>query len=248
MIDRESNYGQSAVILLAGGQSSRMTGIDKIWAEVNGAPVINYAFDWVLDKDFIEKVDLSEVVIVAGIEQQERIRQVLSERIYTLRVPLFKFALPGLLRQDSVRSGLEMVSDQTQWVLIHDGARPLVSVGMALKVFSAAVKYGSAVPGITISDTVKSIRWSDDTSVPFVDATLDRAQLRLIQTPQCFSYITLVKAHKLCEGNFTDDSAMVESLGDRVAVVEGAIDNIKITFPSDLDLVSEMLKTFSRDT
>lgn len=248
MFDRESSYEQSAVILLAGGQSSRMTGIDKIWAEVNGVPVINYTFDWVLDKDFIERVNLSEVVIVARIEQQEKIRQVLGDRIDTMRSPLFKFASPGLLRQDSVRSGLEMVSDQTQWVLIHDGARPLVSVGMALKVFSAAVKYGSAVPGIAISDTVKSIRWSDDTSIPLVDTTLDRAQLRLIQTPQCFSYSTLVKAHKLCEGNFTDDSAMVESLGDRVAVVEGAIDNIKITFPSDLDLVSEMLKTFSRDT
>ncbi len=248
MIDLESSYGQSAAILLAGGQSSRMTGINKIWAEIDGVPVINYAFDWMLDKNFIRKINLSEIVIVAEIEQQAIIRQTLDRRLPSRDIPLLKFASPGARRQDSVKSGLEVVSEEVEWVLVHDAARPLVTVEMALRVFFAAVKYGSAVPGIAVSDTVKSIRRLGDARMPLVEATLDRAQLRLIQTPQCFSYLTLIKAHRLCEGNFTDDSAMVESIGDRVVVVEGAIDNIKITYPADLELVSEMLKTFSKDT
>ncbi|MEE2875727.1 MAG: 2-C-methyl-D-erythritol 4-phosphate cytidylyltransferase [Chloroflexota bacterium] len=247
MINLESSYGQSAAILLAGGQSSRMTGIDKIWAEINGVPVINYAFDWMLDKDFIREINLLEVVIVAEMEQQARIRQALGMRLPSRGVPCLKFALPGARRQDSVKSGLEVVSEEVERVLIHDAARPLVTVEMALRVFFAAVKYGSAVPGIAVRDTVKIIKRLEGARVPLVEATLDRAQLRLIQTPQCFSYLTLIKAHKLCEGNFTDDSAMVESIGGEVAVVEGAIDNIKITYPADLELVSEMLKTFGKD-
>ncbi|MDG1839689.1 MAG: 2-C-methyl-D-erythritol 4-phosphate cytidylyltransferase [Dehalococcoidia bacterium] len=248
MIDRGPSDGQAAVILLAGGQSSRMTGIDKIWAEVAGKPVINYALDWLLDRDVIQKVNLAEVIIVARTEQQDRIKKVLDERTDRVKAPLFGFAPPGVSRQDSVRSGLGVVSDQTQWVLVHDGARPLVSIGMVLRVFSAAVKFGAAVPGIEVSDTVKSVQQSTSAGVSLVDQTLDRGQLRLIQTPQCFSYVALTKAHHLCEGNFTDDSAMIESLGGTVAVVEGAIDNIKVTYPSDLELVSEKLKTFDRYT
>jgi len=246
MIDRGPSEGQAAVILLAGGQSARMVGIDKIWADVAGKPIISYSFDWLLDPKFVQEVSLAEVIIVAQSEQEERITEVLTERLDGARVPLFRFASPGASRQDSVRSGLELVSHQTQWVLVHDGARPLVSIGMALRVFSAAVQYGAAVPGIEVSDTVKSLQHLTGVDVSFVDKTLNRAQLRLIQTPQCFSYKALAKAHQLCEGEFTDDASMIESLGDRVAVVDGAIDNIKVTYPSDLELVSEKLKTFDR--
>lgn len=139
----------------------------------------------------------------------------------------------GETRQASVRAGLEALSiHKPEIVLVHDAARPFASLTLAERVIAAAEKAGAAIPGIAVTDTVKSVD-----AHGFVSETLDRNRLRAIQTPQAFAFAPLLEAHRraLREGrdDFTDDAALAEWAGMKVAVVEGEPGNIKITHPED---------------
>jgi 2-C-methyl-D-erythritol 4-phosphate cytidylyltransferase/2-C-methyl-D-erythritol 2,4-cyclodiphosphate synthase len=139
----------------------------------------------------------------------------------------------GATRQASVRAGLEaLASHSPDIVLIHDAARPFASPALIARAIAATEKSGAAIPALPVSDTVKSI----DTH-GMVDKTLDRASLRTIQTPQGFAFKPLLEAHRRAakEGrdDFTDDAALAEWAGMKVAVFEGEPGNIKITTPDD---------------
>lgn len=138
----------------------------------------------------------------------------------------------GATRSASVRAGLAVVAREASEdtvVVVHDAARPFASRSLFDAVI-AAVRSGAdgAVPGLPITDTVKSI--GADGSV---SATLDRARLVTVQTPQAFRLPALQDAHR-GEGEATDDAALVEATGGRVVIVEGEPTNRKITTPSDL--------------
>jgi len=139
----------------------------------------------------------------------------------------------GATRQASVRAGLEaLAAHSPDIVLIHDAARPFASPALIARAIAAAEKTGAAIPALPVSDTVKSV---DAQGV--VDKTLDRTALRTIQTPQGFAFKPLLEAHRRAakEGrdDFTDDAALAEWAGMKVAVFEGEPDNIKITTPDD---------------
>ncbi|WP_127089825.1 bifunctional 2-C-methyl-D-erythritol 4-phosphate cytidylyltransferase/2-C-methyl-D-erythritol 2,4-cyclodiphosphate synthase [Aquabacter cavernae] len=140
----------------------------------------------------------------------------------------------GADRQASVQAGLEALADLApDIVLVHDAARPFVSQALIARAIAAGAEHGAAIPGLPVTDTVKSV---DDAGL--VSGTPDRAGLRAVQTPQAFSYDNLRAAHAaaLAAGRMglTDDAAVMESAGHNVQVFEGEAQNVKLTHPADL--------------
>src|SRR6201993_854166 len=139
----------------------------------------------------------------------------------------------GATRQASVHAGLEaLVDEKPDIVLIHDAARPFVSAGVISRAIDAAHRTGAAIPTIAVNDTVKLV--DADGSV---EATPERARLRIAQTPQAFKYDLILEAHRRAalEGrsDFTDDAALAEWVGLTVATFEGDVANMKLTTPED---------------
>jgi 2-C-methyl-D-erythritol 4-phosphate cytidylyltransferase len=137
----------------------------------------------------------------------------------------------GAERQDSVRHALQAVSDEIEFVLVHDAVRPFVTKDMIRLVVEAAAKHGAALVAIPMKDTVKHV--GED---GLVEQTIDRGRLWLAQTPQAFRRALFEEAHRKAAGSGfrgTDDTQLVERMGHPVAIVEGSGDNIKITRPED---------------
>lgn len=156
-----------------------------------------------------------------------------------------QFIIGGSSRQESVFNGLKAVtSDNDKIVLIHDGARPFVSEKIIIDVAEAAYTDGASVPGITPSDTQKEI---DENG--FIIRHLVRKNLVAVQTPQGFKLTPLIEAHNTCAAiiekqtkenifpkiEFTDDTEIWAHCYGKVKVVPGDVNNIKITYPSDLE-------------
>jgi len=143
-------------------------------------------------------------------------------------------AVPGgATRQGSVRAGLEaLVARQPDIVLVHDAARPFLSDALVARAIAAAQALGAAVPAIAVADTVKRVDAADR-----IIATVDRADLRMVQTPQAFAFALLLDAHRRAAAagreDFTDDAALLEWAGQRVAVFEGEPGNVKLTTSDD---------------
>ena len=140
------------------------------------------------------------------------------------------FVLGGRRRQDSVYNGLKMVSENSDWVLIHDAARPFIDGQVITKVILAAKKTGSAIVAVKAKATIK---FSQKNNI--VKNTLNRVGLWEAQTPQVFRKELILKAHKkYCQEDVTDDASLIEKLGQQVLIVQGSYQNIKITTTEDL--------------
>lgn len=139
----------------------------------------------------------------------------------------------GATRQASVRAGLEALSAQApDIVLIHDAARPFCSVELISRAIAACAETGAAIPALEVTDTIKSVD-----ARGHVAATLDRKVLRAVQTPQAFSFKALLDAHRRAateaKEEFTDDAALAEWAGLKVAVFAGEPGNVKLTTEDD---------------
>jgi 2-C-methyl-D-erythritol 4-phosphate cytidylyltransferase / 2-C-methyl-D-erythritol 2,4-cyclodiphosphate synthase len=143
----------------------------------------------------------------------------------------------GATRQASVRNGLEALrAKPPEIVLVHDAARPFASLELVSRGIAAARSSGAAIPAMAVADTVKTVDSSG-----LVTGTIDRAQLRLVQTPQAFAYAPLLEAHRraLAQGreDFTDDAALMEWAGMKVGTFPGEAGNVKLTTAEDFDRV-----------
>jgi len=207
-----------AGIILAGGASSRL-GVDKLWEDLGGRPVLAWSIAAMIDSPFIDRII---VVVRPGIA--DRVEQLLS----ATRVPKLIVA-GGAERQDSVRLGLA-ASEGCDWLVIHDGARPFLSPEMIERGLVAAREAGAAIAAVPVVDTVKVVEGDH------VVATPDRRSLWAAQTPQVFRREILQAAHDQATAAATDDAALVEALGRPVQVFMGAYGNIKITTSVDLQL------------
>jgi 2-C-methyl-D-erythritol 4-phosphate cytidylyltransferase/2-C-methyl-D-erythritol 2,4-cyclodiphosphate synthase len=148
----------------------------------------------------------------------------------------------GATRQTSVRAGLQALQGcAPEIVLIHDAARPFLSSALISRAIEAARTHGAAVPGVAVADTVKKI---DQAAV--VTETLDRSQLRMVQTPQAFAFALIADAHQRAAAagreDFTDDAALAEWAGHRVLMFEGEAGNVKLTTNEDFAR-AELLST-----
>lgn len=215
-----------AAIVPAAGRGVRMgMKTPKQFLSLGGMPLLIHTLR------LLEVIDhIYEIVLVVPETDFEMCRQeVLPQFRFTKVIRLIQ---GGAQRQDSVRHGLEAVSQDCELVLVHDAVRPFLTKAMVEQAIQAASLHGAAIVGIPMRDTVKRVSGNR-----MVETTLDRAPLWLAQTPQVFRTSLLKEAHHWAvrEGvNATDDAALVEQMGEAVAVVEGSTENIKITRPEDL--------------
>jgi 2-C-methyl-D-erythritol 4-phosphate cytidylyltransferase len=179
------------------------------------------------------KVD--EIVVVAGAGEVSRVEEMVAH--YGLE-KISAVVIGGQERQDSVRSGLEYL--QTEWVLVHDAARPFVTHGHITELLKVVRLHGAAILAVPVKDTIKQVD-----SAGIVERTPDRQSLWAVQTPQAFRRSLLVQAHQraLEQGmTGTDDAMLVEELGIDVRVVMGDYQNIKLTTPEDLAIAEAIWK------
>ncbi|MFZ5641341.1 MAG: 2-C-methyl-D-erythritol 4-phosphate cytidylyltransferase, partial [Bacillota bacterium] len=205
-----------AAVIPAAGQGKRMqTTVSKQFLHLQGMPVIVHTL-----QAFDSCDEVGEVVLVCA----EGEKTVYEDLIGVFEIKkVFRVVAGGAERQDSVYNGLQAVPDDTDIVLVHDGARPLVDAGIIGRVIAAAGSCGAAVAAVPVKDTIKMTD-----AAGFVEKTLERSRLYQIQTPQGFRYDILKNAYEQArQTGFlgTDDAALVERLGIRVQLVPGAYEN-----------------------
>ena len=227
--------GSTGAIVVAAGGSSRMrpsTGsgraVDKLFAPLGGRPLLARALQPFQESPLVDRIVL--VLSAANLEQGRALAAACGV------AKLSAACAGGPRRQDSVRLGLEALGE-CEWVLVHDGARPLASAELIEGGLAAARETGAAVPAVPLADTVK-LAAPDGT----VERTLDRSRLWAAQTPQVFRYDLLLRAHREVTSEATDDAAMLEALGLAVKLFEGSATNIKVTTPEDLRLAEALLE------
>ena len=216
-------------VIVAAGTASRMGGIDKVMAQLEGEPMILRTV-----RTFQTCEAIREIVIVT--------REDLIVPIMSLCKDFEKVTAVvtgGSSRQESVQLGLNALSGKVKLVAVQDGARPLVTHAVIDRTVRAAHTYSAAAPAIPVKDTVKVVTGG------VVKETPDRKNLRAVQTPQVFDLDLLkgaLKKAKEDEAEVTDDCSAVERLGMSVKIVEGDERNIKITTPLDLKIAKLLLE------
>ena len=215
-------------IIVAAGTSRRMGGVDKLFVDLAGKPLLAQAMLPFQEYEFVNRI-----VLVLSEANLGRGRDLVSRFGFTKVEAVIE---GGGRRQDSVSAGLNAMGD-CDYVAVHDGARPLVTWMLIDGLFNLARETGAAIPGVRIADTLKRTR-RDGT----VFRTLDRSRLWAVQTPQIFRRELLERAHREVTDEVTDDASMVEMSGISVHVFPGEPRNIKITLAEDLDMVRGLLE------
>jgi len=218
-------------VIVAAGNSERMEGVDKIIIPLGGKPVLAYIIDT------FEKCDsIDQIVVVLTERNMAQVRQLISERGWEKVTDLCS---GGRRRQDSVLAGLGRLK-HCEWVVIHDGARPLVTVDLISRGLEEAEETGAAAAAVRVTDTIKVVGVDR-----VVRHTPSRGSLWAVQTPQVFRYDIITEAYRRAKGEVTDDAEIVEQLGYyKVKLYAGSYDNIKITTPADLVLAEALLQKY----
>ena len=232
---RGAEIPQCTAVIAAGGASARMSGADKLFIEVCGAPVLAHTL-----RAFEHCPLVSEIIVVARTEMLERAAGICAEHGIA---KAGRVIAGGDTRFDSVYNGVFAVSDESGLIAIHDGARPCVGARVIELAVKAAAKHHAAVPAIPVSSTVKRAAGG------IVNETVSREGLFEIQTPQVFDAdlikAALTKALKIkgagALNELTDDCMAVEMLGVPVYISEGSRINIKITTQEDILLAEAFL-------
>ena len=214
-------------IIVAGGTGSRMKGdVPKQFMLLGGKPVILYSIEAFYNTD-----PEIQIFLVLHPEYQEYWKQLSKD--FKITIPT-KIARGGETRFESVKNGLDCIEGEG-YVAIHDAARPVINAAFIKKIFAEAEKYGSAMPGIALNETIRIIE-GDDTR------QLDRTVLRAMQTPQVYKVSELKEAYKLpFTPFFTDDASVMQFAGIPLHLTDGRPGNIKITHASDLAVAEALL-------
>ena len=223
----------NSAILVAAGKGTRMgPGVDKIFLEVAGRPVV--AHTW---QRFNDARCVDEVILVVRDGMQSVFAELAAK--HGLRKP-HRVVIGGVERQDSVWNGLEALSPRTEIVAIQDAARPCTSEELIAATISAARETGAAVAAQAVTDTIK-----ESTDGKTISRTVDRARLWSVQTPQTFRVEVIrralaeVRRQKLL---VTDDTAACELIGQPVRLVASGTPNPKVTVPGDLPFIETLLR------
>jgi len=215
-------------VIVAAGKSQRMGGVDKVLALLGGKPVLVRVID-----AFQKCRSIDQIVVVLRKQNLAEVRRLILKEGWSKKIDL---CFGGRRRQDSVLAGLDRLDD-CDWVVIHDGARPLVTAGLINRGLKEAVETGAAVAAVPVTDTIKVIGTDG-----LVRHTPSRDNLWVVQTPQVFEYEMITEAYRRAKGEVTDDASLVEQSGYRVRLYMGSYDNIKITSPDDLVVAEALLQ------
>jgi len=215
-------------IIVAAGESQRMQGVDKILAPLGNKSVLAWSIEAFEECPAVERIIL--------VNSQSHLGPVKCMAVDHQWTKVADVCVGGKRRQDSVAAGLKMLG-HCEWVIIHDGARPLVNRDIIERGLQAAQETGAAAAAVPVTDTIKLA--GDDMKVI---ETPPRAHLWAVQTPQIFRFSILEEAYRQAKGDVTDDAMLVEQAGGKVKLYLGSYDNIKITTPRDLAVAELMIK------
>lgn len=217
------NQVYAGAVIAAGGMAQRMQGVNKQILKIDGIPVLVRSI-----RALAAIPEIREMVVVARPELFEQLESWKQE----YHLPDFCLTAGGDTRQQSVLNGVGCLSEQVEYVVIHDGARPFADRQLIDRCLQSAVEHQAATAAVPVKDTIKQA--ADDGSIA---ATPDRSRLYLTQTPQIFNAKLYRRAAEQAQAeglDFTDDCQLMEHLGHRVWLAQGDYRNIKITTPEDI--------------
>ncbi len=218
-----------AIIVAAGSGSRMKSSKNKLLLPLGGKTVIERTV-----KTFEDMPQIGEIIVVCREEELETMSSILPGEKIT-------FVIGGKTRQESVKNAVETIDpDECETVIIHDGARPLVTKEEILESLEEAKRTGAAATGVFVKDTIKVI--NDDY---VITDTPDRTKLVAIHTPQIFNlklYLKAMEKAAMQKKDFTDDCKLLENIGVPVSVVIGEYGNIKITTPEDIPMAQAILE------
>lgn len=214
-----------SAIITAGGSSSRFGVSNKLLEKIHSKTVIEHTVD-----AFLAVNEISEIIISAHISIMNELNEIFKGNAK------IKIIEGGNTRQQSVLNGL-LACENCDYVLIHDGARPMISIEIINKVIQAVQRNQALTVASKTIDTIKHV----DENLKIIK-TIDRSSLYNTQTPQAFDYKLILDAHKKLQGqDFTDDAGMLEALGQDVYILVGDYKNIKITTQADIEIAKAYL-------
>jgi 2-C-methyl-D-erythritol 4-phosphate cytidylyltransferase len=218
----------TAIILAAGNAKRMMSCKNKLFLELQ-KPILIHTIE------VFEKHDLiNDIIIVVNKKDLDMCDKVIKKNRFK---KIKKIVTGGKTRQESSYNGVMQADSDI--ILIHDGARPLVKEDSITNSIKDALTYGASTVAVPLKETLKKVENL------FVEKTLERDSLWVVQTPQTFKKEIIKKAHESAKkGNFSakDDSALVERLGFKVKVSIGHYENLKITTPDDLIIAKHIFK------
>lgn len=223
----ESNTWHKVAVIVAGGKGERMGGgLPKQFMEIKGVPILMHTIN------IFHKYDPTiEIRLVLPKEQVEMWQSLCKKFGFSTKHTIFN---GGSTRFHSVKNGLKGVK-MNSLVAIHDGVRPLVSIQTLNRCYNEAINFPAVVPVISVNETIRILDGDESKTVP-------RSKYRLVQTPQVFQSGVLLTAYEQeFSEKFTDDASVVESARQKIQLVEGNRENIKITHPVDLILAEALL-------
>lgn len=225
---------KNIAIIVGAGKGKRMGSKAKTFLTLNKIPLLVHS------AIHFEQSSLIDEIILVIRKNKIKTAESLVKKNKLKKVT--KIIKGGEERQDSVYNALKSI-DEADLILVHDVARPFIDQRLIKSCVDVAKKHKAVIPAVLVRDTVKKGRG-------FVEATVSRDDLWLIQTPQVFEFKLLRKAYNKAKKNRyfgTDDASLVEHLGKKIKIVQGYYDNIKITFPSDIKLGEFLLKKGKRE-
>ena len=222
-----------SVVIPAAGQGKRMkTEKNKQFLKLKDKEIVAHTID-----KFESETVVNDIIVVARKEEIDYCQEKIVNNYDFKKVS--QVIAGGATRQDSVYNGLQAVDADSDYVLVHDGARPFITSELINKVVKRVKKYNAAAVGVPVKDTIKVIN-SDN----MIINTPDRSKLVAIQTPQAFDKDLILTAyHRAIEEGFigTDSASLVERMEQTVKLVKGSYENIKITTPEDLEFGARIL-------
>ncbi len=220
------------VLIVAGGSGTRMKNkIPKQFIELNGMPLLMHTL-----KAFNGLNPPVDFILVLPVNEHKKWENLCAKHNFWVNHKVVK---GGRTRFNSVKNGLAEIKEEGI-VFIHDGVRPLVSVQTLRNCYNTALEKGNALPVIPPSESVRELTHAGSRAV-------DRNRFYLVQTPQTFKVSAIQKAYRQSfSESFTDDATVLESTGEKIHLVEGNRENIKITWPGDLKVASAFLSERKR--
>lgn len=219
---------RAGAIIVAGGQSERMDGVDKLFLPLLGKPLLSYTL-----AAFEASAAVHSMVLVLSASNLDQGKEMVRERGFQ---KVSKVCEGGDTRQESVRLGLEQLAP-LPWIIVHDGARPCLEPGIIERGLKEAARWGSAIAAVPVTDTLKIVQKNG-----MIQETPDRRAFWAAQTPQIFPRDVLLDAHRQQDVTTTDDASLVEKMGQPVHVYFGSYSNIKVTTREDALMAETLLK------
>ena len=214
----------NSVIIVAAGSGKRMkAGINKQFLLIDGKEILAHTIDKFYNCD-----EIGEIIVCVKENEEEMLKEKIISKYGYKDI---KIAYGGKERQDTIKNGLEKLDEDSEIVLIHDGARPFIEDEIIKNAISETKEHGATVVGVPVKDTIKIVKDGKITDTP------DRSIVWAAQTPQSFKREIVEVSYKNAyeKGIYgTDDAMLAEYAGYEVHMVKGSYDNIKITSPEDM--------------